>query len=117
MALSGTPQVNTTATVAAAGTSVSPATAMPDNAFGVIVVNPSGSETVWVAVGAPGGALGAATATRVRPGQTVYIPYGTQAVRGIMDEAQQAGSGLIIDATAALVVELTYLCVLGTPGC
>jgi len=106
-----------TAAVAAPGTSVAPSAGVPDNCHSILVTNPSTTETGLVGQGTPGAALVAGTnAQRVGPDRTLTLGVGTDRSRGRVDQAIQAGSGLIFDATAALTLEITYECLVGTSG-
>lgn len=109
MANASSPITWATATVVAAGTSVSPSAPVPDNCFLVRVRNPSNAQTLLVGIGAPPGALTAGVnATAVPPNSIMDFPIGPLTRRGIVDQTQVAGSGLRFDATGAVVGEVTY---------
>lgn len=113
MALAFAPMTHTTITVAVPGVSVGPATAVPDNCHTILITNPDLVNAAFVTVGTPGGALTAATAKRIPAGLELSLPLGDRYLRGIMDQGTVAGSGLIGDAAAAMVLEVTYLNYIG----
>ncbi|MBU6287408.1 MAG: hypothetical protein KGS10_04495 [Chloroflexi bacterium] len=114
MATSTRPLLPALATVAAPGTSVSPSVAVPDNCVGLSLKN-TGANPAIFGVGVPGGALvGGVSGNTLLAGESVSLPIGTFAVRGVMDQAVLAGSGLIFDATGgATTVEILYQCQIG----
>ncbi len=96
---------------------VTPAVAVPDNCHTVLITNHSATLVGVVARGTAGGALVPGTSgQRIPPSTTLTLALGTRAVRGILDQAAQAGSGLIFDAVGgALTLEVTYLNQIGAP--
>lgn len=103
MALSTNLREATPAVVATPGTSVAPATAVPDNCHTVIILNQSSSGTVYVGNGAAGGALSLA-------GGATPIPAGGQLTLNIGVLSQRGGqANFIYDATVATTVAITYV--------
>jgi hypothetical protein len=94
----------TTATVAAAGTSVSPVNEIPDNCHTVVIYNESGAQTIYVGVGTAGPALPAAT--------SVHIPKETSLTLSVGAKSVRANPGfLVYDCNAAsAVARITYVC-------
>lgn len=115
MAVARAPLTYASASVAVPGTTVGPTAPVPDNCTGIGIQN-TGSNPGWVAIGTPGGAaLGLGSATYVAAGAAVTLPVGTTANRGIMDQSQLAGSGLVFDATGgATAFAITYINALGS---
>lgn len=124
MAIATVPITFARGIVAVAGTSVQPVAAdgatpapVPDNCYSILITNPSTTVVGLVGIGAPPTSLTAGVnAQRVPPSSTVTLGVGTRFRRGIIDQTQVAGSGLIFDASAALTLEVTYLNLMGSPG-
>lgn len=96
--------LGTTATVAAAGTSVDPATAIPDNCHTIIIYNSDTTNTILASTGTAGGALNADTSINVPPNSSITLSM------GILSE--RVGSyDLIYDATGGTNVKarITYI--------
>lgn len=117
LALVSAPITFTRAVVAASGTSVGPSAAVPDNCHTILVTNPSSTIVVLVGIAVPPAALTAGVnAQRVPPGMTLTLAVGSipQGMRGPIDQAQSAGSGLAFDSIGGAVTpEVTYLNHLG----
>lgn len=120
MALALAPLTFARAVVAAPGTSViargagDVAAPVPDNCHTVLVTNTSTLSDAYVGTGVAGAALTAGIGAALIPaGATLTLGIGPRAVRGSMDQAEQAGSGLIFDGAAALTLVVTYLNQLG----
>lgn len=109
MAFARAPLTYASAVVAAPGTSVAPSAPIPDNCISITVQN-TGTKTALVGIGAPPTALVAGTnASPIASGASMVYPLGDLASRGIMDEAQLTGSGLVYDAVGgANTVIITY---------
>lgn len=94
-----------------------PAAPVPDNCHTILVTNPSATIVVLAGIAVPPAALTAGVnAQRVAPGATVTLGMGSMSagVRGPMDQAQVAGSGLAFDSIGGAVTpEVTYLSHLG----
>lgn len=110
MALSATPFLGTNATVAAAGTSVAPAVAVPDNCSAMVVYNESSTNTIYIAADgtAAPAAIAAASAVFVPPEASLTLTFGTL--------NQRAGSmaSLRFDCSAgAATARITYVNELG----
>jgi hypothetical protein len=114
MAISTRPLLPALATVAAPGTSVSPSIAVPDNCIGLSLKNTGGNAALF-GIGTPGGALvGGVSGNTLLAGESISLPIGSVAVRGVIDQAALAGSGLIFDAAGgATTVEILYQCQIG----
>lgn len=116
---STSPIVSTFATVAVPNTAVAPAVEVPDNCYEIIITNPNNAATAVVSTGVVGSTLNvpptAPVGTVVLPESSVSLKIGTRSERGIIDSSQLAGSGLIVSATGAISVGITYLCRLGKP--
>lgn len=109
MANSNKPLAFAAAAVAVPGTSVSPSTAVPDNCVALVIYNASTTETLYHGIGSPGGALTPGVdAQPVPPGGSLTLTLGDVGDRGIMDEAESAGSGLVFDATGAMTAYIEY---------
>ncbi len=104
MAISNGPTVvGTSATVAAAGTSVVPLTSIPDNCHTIVIANVDAAETIYAAVTTAGGALPATTSINVPPSSSLTLPMGV-----LSDRA--GGYDLVYDASAAgIVAYITYV--------
>jgi hypothetical protein len=98
MAVSSVPTSFALATVAVSGTAVAPSTAIPDNCHTVVILN-RGAGDGLVGRAAPGaGALTEGTnATRIPANASLSLQLGTARVRGIMNNGDVAGSGLVYD--------------------
>ena len=121
MAFSTTCLRFTSATVAAAGTSVSPALAVPDNCHTVMILNASTTQSVLWGVGAPGGAITPGTnGMTLLPASGQTLAVQTLPHRSLLDQAQIAASGLIFDVPGGgvvpQVIQISYLCTLGEAG-
>lgn len=114
MAVSQKPLLPALATVAAPGTSVSPSVPMPDNCVGFTLKNTGGNAAIF-GIGVPGGALvGGVSGNTLLASESISIPLGDLSVRGVIDQTQLAGSGLIFDAAGgATTVEILYQCQIG----
>ena len=98
MALSSVPVITTGAVVAAAGTSVVPAVAIPENCHTVVIQN-VGAAVGLFGIAGPGGALvERVSACRLPVGASVTLGIGPASSRGVMDQAQVASSGLVYDS-------------------
>lgn len=104
MAISNGPTVvGTSATVAAAGTSVVPLTAIPDNCHTVIITNASTTALIYAAVTTAGGALTPTTSINVPPNSSLTLSMGV-----LSDRA--GGYDLVYDSDAAgTVAYITYV--------
>lgn len=114
MAISTRPLLPSLATVAAPGTSVAPSVPVPDNCIGLSLKNTGGNAAIF-GVGVPGGALvGGVSGNTLLAGESISLPIGDRALRGVMDQAILAGTGLIFDAAGgATTVEILYQCQIG----
>lgn len=101
----------TTASVAAIGTSVSPAVIPADNTHTIISRNRSSTATAYVSTGAVGGAAGAGVGFPIPPLSTLTLYVGMAPVRaaGTMDNSSVAGSGLRFDADGVCTIDVMYL--------
>lgn len=110
MALSSSTLLGTRATIASAGTSVAPATAIPDNCHTMILLNRSSSATILVAAGSAGGTIadnGSQLAT-IPASASLTLAVGVLATRVTSLE------NLIFDSSSgAANVDITYLCTSG----
>ena len=104
MAVSPNIFIATTATVAAAGTSVAPASAPPDNCHTVVIYNEDTSQILFVSLGAPGGALTQATSINVPPSTSITLAIGP------LSQRASAGDNFIYDCDAvSAVARITYV--------
>lgn len=110
------PLIFTQGVVAAAGTSVAPGTAIPDNCTQVILLNTSTTIPALFGIATPGGALTEGTnSTRLPASTAITLSIGTIMDRGVMDNGVTVGSGIVYDAVGgAATVDITYVCVMGS---
>jgi hypothetical protein len=87
---------------------------MPDNCVGLSLKNTGGNAALF-GIGVPGGALiGGVSGNTLLSNESISIPIGDVALRGVVDQAVLAGSGLIFDAVGgATTVEVLYQCQIG----
>ena len=91
--------IGTTATVAAAGTSVAPLIAIPDNCHTIIIYNSDSTETILAATGTAGGALGEDTSINVPPNSSLTLSMGSLSSRvGAYELVYDATGGTNIKA-------------------
>lgn len=116
MAVARLPITSALATVLVPGTSVAPSSPVPDNCTGLALVN-TGLNPALFGIGVPGVPLTEGlNASRLAVGASLSLPLGDLFARGIMDEDQLAGSGLVFDAlVGATAVGITYLNSIGAP--
>ncbi len=110
MAVARLPFTVATATVTVLGTSVAAGSPVPDNCVGMTLTN-VGVNAALVGIAVPGTALAdGTTGFRLGVGASVSLPLGPVGLRGVMDQSQLAGSGLVYDAltTAPCVVQIVY---------
>ena len=95
--------------MAAPGTSVAASAPVPDNCRSLVLLN-VGANVALVGLGVPGPALvDGSTAIQIAVGRSLTIPLGDSLARGIMDQAQLAGSGLVFDAIGgAATIDIMY---------
>ena len=111
MAISTTTIQSTSASVAAAGTSVAPVAVVPLNCHTILIYNRDAANTLYVAEGAAGGAINPLLAMVIAPGGSVTIGCGPRSKR----PTQAADMPLAFDASAApTVASITYICGLYT---
>ena len=106
MALSWVPVSNALATVLVAGTAVVPSAPIPDNCEEIVILN-RGVGDGLVGIAAPGAAAltEGTNATRIPASASLTLSIGTIRQRGITDQGQVAGSGLVyVGVGAALPV-------------
>lgn len=94
----------TTATVAAAGTSVNPLLAIPDNCHTIIIYNQDSINTIYAATGTAGGALTSNASVHVPPSSSITISIGVKSER-------VGAYNLIYDASAGtnVIARITYV--------
>lgn len=111
MSVARRPVTFTSAVVAAAGTSVAPGTAVPDNCHTILILNTSTTLTGLVGIATAPAALTAGTnATQLPPLGSITMAVLTSDERGPMDETTLTGSGLAFDAIGgAITFNVTYL--------
>jgi hypothetical protein len=117
MAIASSGLTFTSAAPAVVGTSVSPGTAVPDNCKSIVILNTSAAVAGLVGIASPGAGtlVEGPTGTRIPAGSSITLNVGTSESRGIMDEAQVAGSGLVFATLgAAITFDVTYVNALGT---
>jgi len=104
MAISNGPTVvGTSATVAAAGTSVVPLTAIPDNCHTIIITNTSTTALILAAVETAGGALPSTTSINIPASSSLTLSIGV-----LSDRA--GGYDLVYDSdSAGAVANITYV--------
>ena len=115
MALATSPITFSSAVVAVAATAVAPGSPIPDNCKEVILLN-IGTVPALYGIAAPGAAAltEGTNASRIPAGSALTLAVGTIATRGIMDQAQAAGSGLVFAGVGGTpTVNLTYINVFG----
>jgi hypothetical protein len=98
---------------------VAPSSPIPDNCVGILVLNTSATIPALIGIAAPGAAAltERVNATRIPPGGSLTIPLGALGERGIMDESQLTGSGLVYDGVGGLpTLDITYQNYISTPG-
>jgi hypothetical protein len=96
--------LGTTATVAAAGTSVAPLIAIPDNCHTLIIYNSDSTNTIYAAVDTAGGALNADTSINVPPNSSLTLSMGVQSERvGSYDLVYDASGGTNVKARITYV--------------
>lgn len=91
---------------------------VPDNCHTILVTNPDVAKVGLVGVAtAPAALTAGINAQRVPPGTTLTLSVGPIQIRGPLNEAALAGSGLVYDFIGAggLTLEITYVCSLNTP--
>ena len=107
MALSKLTVARTRASVAAAGTSVAPGLALPDNCHTVIFLNRSATQVILIGNGVAGGAL-------PDDGTTTALPAAASLTweLGVIGERVTALTDLIFDTIglAAANCDIPYLC-------
>ena len=110
MAISTEVAVGETIAIAAPGTSVAPTLDVPDNCNEIVMLNLDSTETVYVGLGTPGGA--------VAPGSALFhlipgLAPGFVWTIGVLDTrpgtVTDAAKKLVFDATGACNVRVTYL--------
>ena len=110
MALSSSTLLGTRATIASAGTSVVPATALPDNCHTIVMLNRSATATIFLSAGTPGSAI----ADNGSQLATVPASASLTLAIGVLSERVTRLDNLIFDSSAgAANVDITYLCVSG----
>lgn len=118
MAYAKRPLTFAQAVVAVAGTAVAPSAPIPDNCVAVTILN-IGANPALIGLAAPGaGALTEGTnATRILAGGAFTLPLGALGERGIMDQTQLAGSGIVYDGVGGVTtLDITYQNYLSQPG-
>lgn len=89
----------TTATVAAAGTSVSPLVAIPDNCHTVIIFNEDAANTIYIQATSAGGALAADSSVHVPPNSSLNLALGVKSERvGAYDLVYDCSGGTNVKA-------------------
>lgn len=107
MALSASTLLGTRATIASAGTSVAPATALPDNCHTMVLLNRAPGHTVFMSTGTPGGAI-ADNGTQLA---TIPAASSLTLAVGVLAERVTRLDNLIFDCDAGNAnVDITYLC-------
>lgn len=118
MATASAPLTFALATCAVVGTAVTPSSPIPDNCFAIVILN-TGANAVLYGIAAPGAAAltEGTNAARINAGASLTIPIGSLSQRGIMDEVQLTGSGLVYSAlVGATSLDITYQNALGSVG-
>ena len=94
----------TTATVAAAGTSVSPLVAIPDNCHTVIVYNEDSTDTIYIGTGTAGPGLTGNASVQVPPSSSITLSIGVKSERvGAYDFIYDASAGTNV------IARITYV--------
>lgn len=96
--------LGTTATVAAAGTSVDPLVAIPDNCHTVIIYNEDGTNTIYIGTGTAGSALTGNASVHVPPSSSITLSIGVKSERvGAYDFIYDASAGTNV------IARITYV--------